>query len=98
MIPDKEELQPSLTGLPFMRSGLVAADLFHLIRSQPGNDRGPRSRVQGVELVVNVLHDSLGFLAFSRSWKAAKAKSAAAPASSAALMIRVDEPMCVPSP
>ena len=35
---------------------------------------------------------------FSRSWKAAKAKSAAAPASSAAWMIRVDEPMCVPSP
>jgi len=45
-----------------MRSGPVAADLFYLVRRQPGNDRGPRSRVQGVELVVNVLHDSLCFL------------------------------------
>ena len=40
----------------------VVADLFHFFRSEPGNDRGPRGRIQGVELVMDVLHRQIGFL------------------------------------
>jgi hypothetical protein len=43
---------------------LVTADLFHLIRGQPGDDRGPRGRVQGIKLVLDVLDGGLGLLVF----------------------------------
>jgi hypothetical protein len=34
---------------------VVLADLFQLIRSEPGHDRGAGGRIQGVEQVVDVL-------------------------------------------
>jgi hypothetical protein len=40
----------------------VVADLFRFFRGEPGNDRGPRGRIQGVELVMDVLHRQIGFL------------------------------------
>src|SRR5262249_26365020 len=44
------------------RSPMVGADLFHFLRGEPRNDRRPRGRVQGVELVMEVLHRLLGLL------------------------------------
>ena len=43
-------------------SRTVVADLFHLLRSEPGNDRSPCGWIQRVELVMNVLHGQIGFL------------------------------------
>ena len=40
----------------------MVADLLHFLRSEPRNDRSPRGRIQGVELVMNVLHRQLRFL------------------------------------
>lgn len=41
------------------RSLAVAADLFNLIRTQLGNHRGTGDRIQGVKLVMDVLHGKL---------------------------------------
>ena len=41
---------------------LVVADFGHLIRAKPGHDRCPRDRIQGVELIMDVLHGQLGYL------------------------------------
>jgi hypothetical protein len=39
-------------------------DLLHLIGGQPRNHGRPSGRIQGIELVMDVLHDNLGFLVF----------------------------------
>jgi len=40
----------------------MAADLLNLIRTQPGNYRSPGDRIQGVKLVMDILHGKLGRL------------------------------------
>jgi hypothetical protein len=41
----------------------LVADFCHLIRAKPGYDGCPRDRIQGVELIMDVLHGQLGYLA-----------------------------------
>ncbi len=42
----------------------AVADFFRLVRGQPGYDRRPGGRVEGVELVVDVLYRKVGLLVF----------------------------------
>jgi hypothetical protein len=41
----------------------LVADFLHLIRTQPGDDGCPRNRIQGIELLMDVVHGQSGRLA-----------------------------------
>lgn len=45
----------------------VVADLFHLIRGESGNDRSSGGRIQGIELVMDVLSGRLTRISFADS-------------------------------
>jgi len=45
------------------RSSALVADFLSLIRTQPGDDRCPRNRIQGIELRLDALNSQLGRLA-----------------------------------